>query len=233
MRRVALPVCLLALTGAAPPSDPGLAPFVPKGWVRESVAKGDINQDGRSDAVLVLRGDDPARRIKNDGMGEDPIDTNPRRLLVLLSSSAGYRAVASSDSLIPPPGSEESRCLADRMAEGGVTVKRGTLRVAMQNWLSCGSYGVTNRTYILRLEGTRLRLIGYDRLDFMRSSGEGEELSVNFLTGRYRRTTGIAVIGEQDSPPKIAWHRFAPKPVYADRISPDECLAVETLHGLC
>lgn len=233
MRRVALPVCLLALTGAARPADPGLAPFVPRGWVLESVARGDLNHDGRSDAALVLLRDDPALRIKNDGMGEDPIDTNPRRLLVLLGSAAGYRAVASSDSLIPPPGSEESRCLADRMAEGGVTIKRGTLQVAMQNWLSCGSYGVTNRTYSLRLEGARLRLIGYDRLDFMRSSGEGEELSANFLTGRYRRTTGIAVIGEQDGPPRVAWHRFAPRPVYADRISPDECLAVETLSRLC
>jgi hypothetical protein len=166
-------------------------------------------------------------------LGESVLDTNPRRLLVLVNKGGRQELAASSDSVIPPAGSEDNACLADPMEEGGVSIARGALRVSMQNWLSCGSYGVTNRSFTLRLERGRLRLIGYDRLDFSRSSGEGERLSVNYLTGRYSKTTGLVIVGDGPERPKTVWGRFAPTPVYADGLSADACLKVEIDAGFC
>lgn len=207
--------------------------FVPKGWVRESQTTGDLDGDRRADTVLIVRQNDPTKKIRNDGLGEQVLDTNPRRLLVLLARERGLKPAVAVDGFIPPRGSPDNSCLADRMAEGGISIKRGILHVAMQNWLSCGSYGVTNRDYALRLDNGRLRLIGFERLDFSRSSGEGERLSANFLSGRYSKTTGLVIVGEQAAHPRTSWRRFGAKPIYADAISPDECLTVETLAGFC
>lgn len=234
LRAAAFPLCLAALAQPVVAGVPDAAVrFVPKGWIGEAVATGDLNGDGRADTVLIVRQNDPARRITNDGLGASLLDTNPRRLLVLADKGGRLELAASSDTLIPPAGSEDNACLADPMEEGGIAIGRGALRVSMQNWLSCGSYGVTNRSYTLRLEGKRLRLIGYDRLDFSRSSGEGERLSVNYLTGRFSKTTGLVIVGDQPDRPKTVWRRFSSPPVHADGLSADECLEVEIDAGFC
>lgn len=234
LRAAAIPFCLVALAQPAAAEVSGAASsFVPKGWIGETVATGDLNGDKRADTVLIVRQNDPAKRLTNEGLGASLLDTNPRRMLVLVDKGGGLELAASSDSLIPPAGSEDNACLADPMEEGGLTISRGTLRVSMQDWLSCGSYGVTNRSFTLRLDGKRLRLIGYDRLDFSRSSGEGERLSVNYLTGRYSKTTGLVIVGDRPERPKTVWRRFSSPPVYADGLSADACLKVEVDAGFC
>jgi len=207
--------------------------FVPAGWVLESAQEGDLNGDGEPESALVLLQDDPAFRVSNEGLGAEILDTNPRRLLLLSSSGGALHEVQAIDGFLPPPGDTENTCLADPLAEGGVTVRNGKLFVAMQDWLSCGSYGVTNRTYTFRLESGQLRLIGYDRTDFSRASGEGAELSANYLNGRMKLTEGVQIIGDQETRAKERWMQFPAAPVHAQDITPWECLASERAAGWC
>lgn len=222
-----------ALTASAQAASAQDASFIPGGWVEESAVDGDLNGDRQPDRVIIIRQNDPARRIKNDSLGDPELDTNPRRLLVLVRSPAGLTRAAENDTILPPKGDLDSRCLADPLEEGGIAVRGGMLRINLTNWLSCGSYGITKSSYVLRLERGQLRLIGYDRLDFSRASGEGEKLSANFLAGRYSKTTGLVVVGDQPEHSKTVWHRFSSSPIYADKVRFGECLEIERLSKFC
>ena len=207
--------------------------FVPKGWVQEWTVDGDLNGDRRPDRVLVIRKDDPSLRIRNEGLGNTELDTNPRRLVVLVRTGSNFAVAATNDTVIPPIGDTDNPCLADPLGEGGIDIARGSLRITLSTWLSCGSYGVSQNTYAFRLDGRRLRLIGFDRLDYSRASGEGERLSANFLTGRYSKTTGLVIAGDQPERPRAIWRPLAKTPVFSDTVRFGECLDVERRAGFC
>jgi hypothetical protein len=110
--------------------EPGeFAQYVPANWQLVSTVRGELTGDRFPDAALVLQQTDPARRIPNNGLGEPVLDTNPRRLIVLAGSKAGFRWIASSDRLLPPQGDADSSCLADPLEDGGVMIERRLLRV--------------------------------------------------------------------------------------------------------
>src|SRR5690554_4453847 len=54
--------------------------FVPPGWRLERLARGRLDDDGREDALLVLRMDDPVNVVDGAGPGPGRFDTNPRML---------------------------------------------------------------------------------------------------------------------------------------------------------
>ena len=62
---------------------------VPPGWAATHYASGDLNGDQRADAALIIQQQNPALRLKNEGLGADVLDTNPRRLLVLVRENEG------------------------------------------------------------------------------------------------------------------------------------------------
>lgn len=53
------------------------ARFVPARWKSAMVVRGELTGDSIPDAVLVVQGTDPAKRIRNEGLGASVIDTNP------------------------------------------------------------------------------------------------------------------------------------------------------------
>src|SRR5688572_33342128 len=63
--------------------------FVPEGFRLVEQADGDLNSDGRADSVLVVVGSAKKFLNKNDGLGEDPYDTNPRILIILFRYATG------------------------------------------------------------------------------------------------------------------------------------------------
>jgi hypothetical protein len=212
---------LPAAAGAGPQA-PSFEEWVPPGWKVLRTASGDLDGDGRPDAVLVLEKDDPANRRPNESLGAREINLNPRRLLVLFGTGSSYREGPRTDRFLPTEGYLENPCQLDPLVDGDVQVVRGALRIDLHYWLSCGSYGVTHDTFTFRLEKGRLRLVGLDRLQFMRNSGESVASSVNFLTGRAKTTTGNMF---DDSAPKVAWRRIgAQAPLFLDEMS-SECLA--------
>jgi hypothetical protein len=226
---LALASVAAAAFAAPAPSRPS-AP-APAGWKAEASVTGDLTGDGLPDVAVVWRRTDPARVIANSGLGEPTIDTNPRRLAVFERLATGaLRQIATTDSLVPPAGSEDTPCLADPLDEGGIAIAGGVLEVRLQYWLSCGSYGVTGTAFKFRREDARMRLIGFDRREFMRSSGEGEETSFNYLTGRKGRR-GFSIESDRKRPWR--WSRFTPQALYLNTIDLGACPQADAETPMC
>lgn len=202
----------VAWAETAPETD--FSAWVPAGWMLLQEVQGDLNRDGKPDAVLVLQQQDPANIKPNDGLGMPELDLNPRRLLVLLATASGYQQVLATDQFLPSYSSELTPCLADPFEEGGGVgiSNRGLLTVNLTYWLSCGSYNVSSYQFKFRHEDGRFRLIGLDGDTFSRSSGEASQVSTNYLTGQRKRVRGLNMFEESSS--QEFWEKLDDKPLH-------------------
>jgi hypothetical protein len=176
---------------------------VPEGWGVESRQDGDLNNDGRPDLVLVLRQQRPGNIVHHNGMGQNPLNTNPRILAVAWSlPEGGYALALQNHSLIPR---HEQPNMDDVLDEtGGVFIQRGTLRVALHFFASAGSWSMGTTTYTFRWRDGKFELIGYDRDTVMRNTGVMENVSINFSTGKLKRSKGSV---EHDAE-KVTWQNL-------------------------
>lgn len=165
-----------------------VADFVPKGWRIEFQPKGDLDKDGRDDVVLVLRMDEPANIVVNEGLGASEFDTNPRLLAVLLAQGAGYRLAVQDHALIPRP---DNPVMDDYLnGDDAVTVRRGAFTVQLHSWASAGSWYTGSTTFTFRQQDGCFRLIGYDSSGLHRGSGQTSNISMNLATGKAVFETG-------------------------------------------
>lgn len=177
------------------------AAFVPAGWKLESSASGDLNGDGRADLAIVLRGANRRNIVANpDGLGQNPFDTNPRILAVLFGqATGGYRLALENHTLIPRP---DNPVASDFLEDGGVKIERGVLKVTMSFFLSAGGWGTAARTYTFRWQNSRFELIGFDKRDLQRNTGEMVSTSINYSTRKVR--IGKSTM-ENDSAERVTW----------------------------
>jgi hypothetical protein len=203
---------------------------IPAGWKLDKVATGDLTGDGVSDTAVVIRQTDPKLIVKNEGLGEAELDTNPRRLLVFEKTAKGYVQIGAATKLIPPAGSDANPCLTDPLDEGGISIARQVLSVKLHYWQSCGSWSVTSNTYGFKRQAGRFRLIGYDRMEFMRNSGEGQEISVNFLTGR-KSTKPFS--NEETRPKPARWSKIKPQQFFLDTLELGVCPKIDSQTYIC
>jgi len=199
--------------------------WVPPGWKLLLTATGDLNRDGQKDVALILQQADPALVRKNDGLGAETLDLNPRRLIVLLHKADGLRKVASVDRFLPKENDAEQPCLEDPLAEGGIQIKRGLLQIDLRYWTSCGSWWTSHQTFSFRLEsaGERFRLVGLDGWEFHRSTGERSEYSKNYLTGKQKITEGLNEF--EASTPKTRWKAIQGRTAFfLDEMTLSSCL---------
>jgi len=187
--------------------------FAPAGWAIEMRAAGDLDKDGRDDLVIVLRMHDPANVIHNDGLGPDEFDTNPRMLAVLLADAGGYRLAVEDHALVPRPDNPVMDDYLD--GDGAVSVQRGGFSVRLHAWASAGSWYTSGSTFTFRWQEGCFRLIGYDRIEAHRASGETTTISANYPARR--ATVEIGNLGE-DGPSKTRTLRLpaGPMPCLAD-----------------
>lgn len=172
--------------------------FVPQGWTIETEQKGDLNKDGRPDLALVVRMNDPANVLVNSGMGDSPFNTNPRILVVGFGQTDGsYRRVVANHAFIPR---RDNPVQADFYS--GLSIKQGLLRVDFENFMSAGGWGAWTATYAFRWQGKNFVLVGYDRSEVQRNSGETLDFSVNYLTGKRKTAKGSI---ESEKPGKAVW----------------------------
>jgi hypothetical protein len=181
--------------------------FVPSGWTLEARAKGDLDRDGAADLALVLRQQDPKNVIANEGLGENPFDTNPRILAVVLREpSGGYRLAFANRALIPR---RVDPVVADPLEEGGIAIGRGALRVTLYRFAGAGGWSMGTTSFTFRLRDGTLHLIGYDRETTARNTGEMNEISINYLGGRAKLTRGRI---EQDRT-ESTWRKLPRRPL--------------------
>ena len=182
--------------------------FVPKGWKIITTAKGDLNKDGTEDIAIVIEDTKKENFIDNTSMGSSKLNVNPRTLLVLFKykPDGSYSLGASQDTFIPLENDEENSCLADPLLQdGGIDIVKGNLIVDFNYWLSCGSYGVTNKQYTFRFQDNNFALIGFDTSEYSRSSGEMSHTSINFLTKKKSTTTGENMFEDDAKKHKTVW----------------------------
>lgn len=206
MRRIA-PILLLLLSAgvaAAADDDPDLPPahypkvvaqaasfegFVPPGWRLETAVAGDLNGDGRPDAVLVLRDNDPKKFIDTGAESRPRFDTNPRILAVVFAGDkGGYGLVLENHTFIArtTDSFQQDPLDPNGIQAGEVAIKNGTLRITL------GYFGgnMGRMTYTLRFQNSRFELIGYDRVDVTRNSGVISDISINYSTQQMVRKIG-------------------------------------------
>ncbi|MCZ4243252.1 hypothetical protein [Pedobacter punctiformis] len=182
--------------------------FVPDSWKIIYSVSGDLNKDLLQDEAIIIENTNPKNFLKNDEMGANVLNINPRKLLVLFKNKDGYQLVAENTKFIPTENSEESRCLEDPLSETkALAIEKGSLRLSFQYFYSCGAWEVTNNDYIFRYQNNQLELIGADSHSYHRASGEKYATSSNFSTFKQGSTSGGNMFGKKDNP-KTKWQQL-------------------------
>ena len=196
--------------------------LIPKGWKIILTTNGDLNKDKFEDTVIVIEKDDKKNIKKNDVLGPDYLNLNPRILLVLFKQKDGTYILASKNDkgFIQSENDEENPTLMDTLT--GISIKNNTLRINFDYFLSAGSYSASQTVFTFRFQNNRFELIGLDNNSFMRNSGEQEEFSINFSTNKMKTTSGRNMFDEKLGKPKETWENINIKKKYIlDEMSSD------------
>jgi hypothetical protein len=179
------------------------AGFVPQGWVLEGQASGDLNRDGIADLALVLRQNEPKNVVEHSGLGERPLNTNPRILAVAFREgpAGDYILQAENHTLIPR---REDPVQVDPFGDdnGGIAIERGGLNITLHLFMTAGGWDMFTATHKFQHRNNRFELSGYDRSSVHRASGKTNDISVNYLTGKMKLATGHIA---SDKPTKVTW----------------------------
>jgi hypothetical protein len=171
---------------ALPAAGATVESLVPPGWTIEQRHNADLNRDGRTDVLVLIR----------DNVAQG---TTPRRIVLIALATAqapGYVRSAANPRLVPRDLSGQ---LEDPMADGEITMRAGGFDLQIGMMPATGSYLAATMRYRFRFEGGCFRLIGYDRAETHRGTLDTRDVSVNFLTGAVIRTTGNAQSGRSQS----------------------------------
>jgi hypothetical protein len=183
--------------------------FLPEGWKQVQRLLGDLDRDGREDMVLLFRMASAANVVKQPAMGEETFDTNPWMLVVALKDADGaYRRVVADHALIPRP---EDPFLVDPLPEGALSLgARGVLKLRLDWFRSMGGWTSWSNTFTFRYQDGCMRLIGFDRSEVARNTGETGDVSINYLTGKGWERAGNF---EEKKPQKQKAFRLKKNPV--------------------
>lgn len=152
-------------TRAGKPSD-----FIPEGYKLFEEISGDLNKDGLSDLVMIVKATNKDSIVEVENRGK--LDRNRRGLIVLFKTKNGYL-----------PGLRNYSCFSSENEDGGVymppdlwlEIKKGNLYIHYSH----GRYGYWR--YVFRHHKSDFDLIGYDS-NSNRGPIVNRETSINFLT---------------------------------------------------
>ncbi len=184
-----------------PDRAPSLAGFAPHGWVVEKHVEADFNNDGLTDLGIVIRQNSAELIVGDQDATEyEHFNSNPRTLIVAIKTKGGYfRRVSLNNEIIPRIYSQNIDDPFDMLWN-----VKDTLRLRIIFWTGMGTWSMFNRTFIFRWDDEAMRLIGYDEAHVHRGTGDTEDISVNYLTGREKITNGH-ISNDND---KVRWKRL-------------------------
>ncbi|PBJ12828.1 hypothetical protein [Flavobacterium sp. ACN6] len=147
-----------------------LEDFIPKNYVAFDTIYGDLNKDNLEDCILIIKGTDKSKFIKDDYRGE--LDRNRRGIIVLFSTNNSYELAV-----------KNYECFSSENEDGGVyfapelsvEIEKGNLKVHYGH----GRYGYWSYTF--RNQNNDFELIGYDSSN-NRGPVVESDVSINFLT---------------------------------------------------
>ena len=180
---------------ALPESAAGL---VPAKFVLFEVIRGDLNKDGEEDLVLIIKGTDRRRFVKDEYRGL--LDRNRRGIVIAFKNGDTYERVM-----------ENRTCFSSEQEDGGiyfppalcVYIKNGNLFLHYAH----GRYG--SETYNFRYQNSDFELIGYDNTS---QSGPTfrNGVSLNFMTKKMLTKKNIN-FPKDDEIIKESWQNFTIK----------------------
>lgn len=222
MQKLALIIFLASGTSVfgqvAPKTAKSPIEFVPPGYVVIQKIQGDLNKDDQADTVLIIKGTDKAKFVKDEYSGE--LDRNRRGIIIALKNKDGYElALANLDCY----SSENEYGGVYFAPELGVFIEKGNLRVHYFH----GRYGF--RDYKFRYQNSDFELIGYDS-----SQNHGpitlESVSINLVTQRMLIRKNVNVETGEDEKFKETWKKFAlAKPIKLRDIADFDVFYVDRL----
>lgn len=141
--------------------------FLPQGYVVYEKHFGDLNNDGKEDCILIIKGTNPENIVVN--RFNKKVDRNRRGIIVLLKKGIGYQMMVKNEN-----------CFYSENEDGGVyyvpqlsiEIKKGNLIINYEH----GRYG--SWYYTFRLINSNLELIAYDS----ENSYSNTATHINFLT---------------------------------------------------
>ena len=172
--------------------------FVPEGYVLFEKILGDLNKDGKEDCVLIIKGTDKKRIVKDEYRGE--LDRNRRGLIVLFGKDKGFELVLKNKACFSSENEDGGVYYAPEL---GVSIKKGKLFIEYSH----GRYGYWGYTF--RFEKDDFALIGYDQSD---NHGPivARTVSYNFLTKQKQIKENINIDSEnpEDEVFKETWEKL-------------------------
>ena len=182
--------------------------FIPKGFVLFNEVEGDLNNDGRKDHVLIVKGTKKDKIVTDEYRGK--LDRNRRGIIILFKTEDNsYKKIV-----------ENNNCFSSENEDGGVyyapemevSIDKNNLYV---NYMQ-GRYGYW--TYTFKFRKNDFQLIGYDA-----SYGGAivqNETSINFLTGKKQFKDNINKDEEdREEVFKETWSKIdVQKPVFLSEI---------------
>jgi len=156
--------------------------LVPPGWRIEQRHDADLNGDGRTDALLVLRQGDVA--------------VPPRTLLVALAANgpSTYAANATNATLIP---SDASGQIEDPLMDGGIEVRPQEFDVTLMFAAASGSAQTATVRYRFHWQNGCFQLVEFRRAETNRASLDIRDVTANLITGEVASTTGNESSGDK------------------------------------
>lgn len=180
--------------------------YIPAKYVLFEAIEGDLNKDGVTDLVFIVKSTDPEQWVNDEDRGK--LDRNRRGMLVLLADKGRYKQVFSNLSCFSSENEEGGGYFAPDLT---VSVEKGRLSA----FYGHGRYGYWS--YNFRVQGNDLRLIGYDD-----SSNHGSyiksETSINFLTAKKVMRKNLNEDPEGDPNFKETWSKINLAPIYLSKI---------------
>ena len=178
--------------------------IVPAGWLHKE-AQGDLNKDGFPDLVVVATPDFE----ENLKMREDGYVYNFNQPILAIYFGKGQSQLQlwkHYDNVIP--ADEDENCSHEVSVE---ITSRGTLRISILLFCSMGGYETTFDTYTYRFQNGDFFLIGLDKEESQRNTGNCITISENYLTWKRQETREN--IFYLDRPPTEKWTRIPKRPL--------------------
>ncbi len=223
MTRIALLILLVfgtpAIGQAAPTFVKSPTDLIPSEYVLVETIQGDMNKDGKTDYVLLIKGTDKEKFFDHEYLGA--LDRNRRGIIIAFESNGEYELVLKNLDCFSPENEDGGVYFAPDLS---ISVHKGSLFISYGH----GRYGYWS--YNFRYQNSNFELIGYDS-----SQNRGplieREVSINFLTKKILTRENINQDAEGgDEYFKETWKRLTlPKPIKLEEIIDFDELYMERL----